>query len=160
VLRLKLSRIKRVYVGNNIINTGWHRLLNKAFVKQSTLLLFVLQGLFLCPNERDFLERETKMAWEPSEAFYEWVRKNKASAAKEYQTVAQEDSTKDTHQTKVSEEDLSAVRSLRYLADKLERGEKVDHEIAYLLNTKLIRDWQDKQPKATSTGWGNSWKDK
>ena len=88
------------------------------------------------------------MSWEPSEAFYEWVRKNRASAAEEYVQVAQP-------QICVSEENLSAISRLRYMADKIAKGESVDHEIGYLLRSKLIRDWEDKQPKPGRTGWGN-----
>jgi hypothetical protein len=94
------------------------------------------------------------MSWSrPRVGFFEPRTEDKAAMAAEYDRPAAQSAES---KVIVSEENLSAISRLRYIADKIERGENVDHEIDYLLSTKLIRDWQDKQPKGGNrSGWGN-----
>ena len=81
--------------------------------------------------------------WRPIVGFAEG---NKLAAQAEYGPVPQ---------VNVSEEDLSAIRRLRYIADKIERGEDITRELDYLMGTRLILVWRDKQPKPSRSGWGN-----
>lgn len=80
------------------------------------------------------------MSWEPSEAFYEWVRKNsRASAAKEWETTGS----------------AVFIALLENLLSKVRSGEDFDKELETLYYSQVFGSWREKQPKErrTSTGW-------